>query len=363
MKKTALSACVFAVLFFLFAPAVFAETEPDGTFQAAFDAVDEETARLLSSLGIDPQNSLSVFSVGAADVLRCVKDVFSVNVPRVLSGVPLFVFGEFVLGLSLPFLKGKTRELLSRAGGAILLFTVLPAGVDVVSAAASAVRLTGTMSLSLIPIPVAVAAVRGRTVGLGVQTGVLAFAETAGFAVSEALLPLCGVGTALGAAAVISPCPGPAKAGETLFRALSWLLGAVAALFSAVLGLKGILAAGADRLTLRGAKILLGGTVPIVGSAVGDALASLSGALAASQGSAAVLGFVTAALVNLPALSALLAARAGLFVMDLSADLFALPPVAEGVRVLTSLIRLLLAAVLFNAVVYLIALGILASAG
>ena len=77
----------------------------------------------------------------------------------------------------------------------------------------------------------------------------------------------------------------------------------------------------------------------------------------------ACVAFVTAALVNLPALSALLAARAGLFVMDLSADLFALPPVAEGVRVLTSLIRLLLAAVLFNAVVYLIALGILASAG
>ena len=359
MKKAILPLLLSVLALFCFSARAAAAPE-DEAFSKAFSALDEETSALLKDLGVDPSDLRSVFGVSASSVLQRVRALFSSGAGEFLKAVVPFLLFEALLGAALTFLGGKTGELVRRLGGVLLLLMLAHAGTKAVAAAASAVRLTQSMSLALIPIPVALSAARGRTLGAGLQTGVFAFAETLGFALAEGLLPLGAVGTALGAAAEVCPRPGLSRVGEVLFRGLTWALGVGAALFSAVLGLKGSLAMHADALWQKGAKILLGGALPIVGSAVGDALSSLSGALALSQGSVAMLGILAVCLVNLPALAALLSALAALFLLELATGFFSLPGVSDCLKVFSSLLKLLLAAVVFNAVVFVVALGLLA---
>ena len=56
----------------------------------------------------------------------------------------------------------------------------------------------------------------------------------------------------------------------------------------------------------------------------------------------------------------MLSALAALFLLELATGFFSLPGVSDCLKVFSSLLKLLLAAVVFNAVVFVVALGLLA---
>ena len=83
-------------------------------------------------------------------------------------------------------------------------------------------------------------------------------------------------------------------------------LGVFSAVFTGLLAIKGSLAFSGDSVAVKGVKTLVGSTVPIVGSALGDSLTSILGSIALIKNTVGFFGILVIALINLPVIIDLL---------------------------------------------------------
>ena len=88
---------------------------------------------------------------------------------------------------------------------------------------------------------------------------------------------------------------------------------------------------------------------------------TISASLSLIKNSAGVLGIMAAAFINLPAAAGLLVWKLLLSFLSLSAELFEIKKIPGFIGVLTAAFNAVLAVMVFNAVVYVIAMAILIS--
>ncbi len=247
-------------------------------------------------------------------------------------------------------------------GSLLIVFLLISGSAAVADACVRAVTLTKNLMLGLIPLlGTAVAFVGDPAAAFSAQTLVFSFAEGIGVLFADLIVPLVAVGAAFGAAAAVSPVGGLEKFSSMLNKIVTWGMALVTGVFSSVLGMRGVIAGAADAVNRKGLRFVISGAVPVVGSAVGDALSSLSASLSLIKNSAGVLGIMAAAFINLPAAAGLLVWKLLLSFLSLSAELFEIKKIPGFIGVLTAAFNAVLAVMVFNAVVYVIAMAILIS--
>ena len=138
-----------------------------------------------------------------------------------------------------------------------------------------------------------------------------------------------------------------------------WITATLTTLLTAVLAFQKAISAGADSLGLRGVKFALSNLVPVIGSALGDAVATLGTSLRAVGSIAGGMGIAAVVLVVLLPLIRLIAYR---FIIGLCAALAQALGLTTEQRVLNTAGEILgfLSAVLsFLGVLFVIQCGIL----
>ena len=91
-----------------------------------------------------------------------------------------------------------------------------------------------------------------------------------------------------------------------LKRAVCIVLGFGSTIFTGLLSIKGALAASGDSVTVRGVKMLVSGTLPVVGSTLSEAYTSVLGSMGLIQNAVGVFGIVVIVLMHLPVILELL---------------------------------------------------------
>lgn len=364
MKKVFFFILIIILFIINFSVPVFAtetgEDTEDEIWSGTFSLVDPDTAQLLSGLGVSAEDMYSVFDISPLDFLAMLKNVFSSGVetltPLFAAALSLLIILRLVLSFSGEKMAGLTENL----GAVMVVFVLILSGVNVGGACVSAVTLTKDFTLSLLPVPVAIAAFSGRPLtSAGVNAGLFAFSSGVSIFFAECIMPLLSVGVSLSTASAISPTEGIGKFSAMLNKGLFTAVAMVSGIFSAVLSIKGNLSLSADSLVGKGARILVGGTVPVVGSAVGEALSSLSGSLSLAGGSVAMLGVLAVACINLPVLCSLISYKIMLFLLSLASEITGLKKVSVFLSSFSSAFTLLIALLIFNALVYVVGLGLL----
>lgn len=364
MKKAFFSIFIIILFIIFFSIPAFAletgEATENEVWSGVFSLTDADTRALLTDLGVSAEDMYSVFDLSPLAFLTMVKNVFSAGVktltPLFAAALSLMVILRLVLSFAGENMAGLTENL----GSVMVVFALILSGVNVGGACVSAVTLTKDFTLSLLPVPVAIAAFSGRPLtSAGVNTGLFVFSSVVSLFFAECIMPLLSVGVSLSAASAISPTGGIGRFSAMLHKGLFAAVAMVAGIFSAVIGVRGNLALSADSLVGKGARILVSGAVPVVGSAVGEALSSLSGSLSLAGGSAAMLGVLAVSCINLPVLCTLISYKLMLFLLSLASEITGLKKVSTFLISFSSAFTLLIALVIFNAVVYIVGLGVL----
>ena len=329
-------------------------------YAEAWDAIDAQTAALLESLGISAAEMESLFRLEPANVFGVFKRLFSSGF-REIRGDLAAVFGLLAItGVALRLTgRGANREFAAVVGASSVVFVLTAASAQVADRCVSAITLTADFVKGLLPVYAGVVAFSGNPgMALEVQTLVFAYAQTV-CALFSALVPaFTAFSAALAAAAALRPGDWPDALPALVQRIVRLLMGFFAGSFVAVLSARGLLAEAADGAAVKGACFLVGSVVPVVGSAVGDALASVQAGLAMAKTGVGILGVLAVALISLPALCALILWRAALFAVDAAAQFFGDPRSQRYAGALGGMFGTLAAAVVFNGVVYITALGL-----
>lgn len=246
--------------------------------------------------------------------------------------------------------------------GCAVAITVFASSAGVISQGMSAVETTSDFMLALIPVLAGIITAAGNpTLALTYGSFAMAAAQAAAQTAGNIIMPLCGAFSAFGVSASLSPELKLTKLADMIKKLTIGVLSFVAAAFSAVLGLKSLLAGSADTLASKGIKLALSSVVPIVGGALSDAYSSIIGSVSLLKSTVGVFGVIAVVMIDLPVVLQLTARIILLKLLGVLSSSMGDDTTGEVLDTLSSALTVINAAVIFTAALFIISTGIVIS--
>lgn len=120
-----------------------------------------------------------------------------------------------------------------------------------------------------------------------------------------------------------------------------------------------MLSGAADSALLKGAKFISGSFIPVVGGALGDAVASLAGSLSVAKNTVGAFGIIAVSVISLPGIIELTAWIFCLNLLSAAADILGRKSSARFLTSISSAASLLNITLLLNCAVLIISIGIM----
>ena len=324
------------------------------------DTLPDDIKDSLDSAGIDIADWQSLLSPSPKKMLG---DMARGSFSKPIKDMALIAGIVILVGL----IKGTAAaenfsEPLNTVIGCAVAITVFASSAGVISQGVSAVKATSDFMLALIPVLAGIITAAGNpTLALTYGSFAMAAAQAAAQTAGNVIMPLCGAFSAFGVSASLSPELKLTKLAEMIKKLAIGVLSFAAAAFSAVLGLKSLLAGSADTLPSKGIKLALSSAVPIVGGALSDAYSSIIGSVALLKSTVGVFGVIAVVLMDLPVILQLTARILLLKLLGVLSSSMGDDASGEVLETLSSALTVINAAIIFTAALFIISTGIVIS--
>ena len=293
-------------------PAFAAESdlsEAEAAYSELYDALDDETEEALEEIGVTSGSYEELASLSPRKVVTAILDILSEKAVQPLRCVGL-VCAFLVLGAAADgFLEKKEtlRTVFSLFCILWIVLTVLQPITESIAQALSAVELGADFLLAYIPVFAGVIAMSGKPLLSAAYSSVmLGLSNLLSFINGKALLPLVQAFFMLHIVSSLHEKYTFDAIAAFLKRAVCIVLGFGSTIFTGLLSIKGALAASGDSVSVRGVKMLVSGTLPVVGSTLSEAYTSVLGSIGLIQNAVGVFGIVVIVLMHLPVILELL---------------------------------------------------------
>ena len=323
------------------------------------DALPQQAQDLLRSMGIADADFSGLFNVTFRDVMHGILGLFQGGLQKPLSFAAAGV--AVLLLLCVTDVFGEKQSTLRTFLGSLFLVTVCAVPLRaVVTTAVSAVRAGSAFVCSLIPGLAAVVAASGSPVLSVVwQTAVFSAAQTVAAAASGFMAPACGLMVGTGVLDCLTPDGKTGELTRKIRKSAVWIFSALATLFTAFLSLKGVLAGAADTVAAKGVKLAISSFIPVIGSQLSDAYASIAGSLAAVRSTAGVFAIAGVCAVSLPSAVQTLLWLAALKALCLLAGILDQKGAEKLFGAFSAALSVLNACLLFVTALYVLSIGII----
>ena len=176
----------------------------------------------------------------------------------------------------------------------ILIITLIMTNFSsIITEMKTAVQSLTGFANSLIPLMITLMITTGNVVSSGMLQPILLLLVTfiSNF-MTNILIPITLVATALGIISKISDQAQVGKLSKFLHSSMIWILGTVLTLFVSVTSLEGGLTSSIDGVTAKAAKTAISSVVPVVGSILGDAVNTIMGCSNIIKNAVGVVGII-----------------------------------------------------------------------
>ena len=324
----------------------------------------KEVTQGLDSLGVDISDPQSLGNIDIKNVFKIVWEFLSTGAKK-----PLKIITA-ILGLILIFAAGEglVTETPGSAFYMIICFgatlIMLEPAFEMVKGVEVAVKGITTFMLTFVPVYGGIMASSGLVSSAGGFSSLLLLAtEVLAQFVSFGFVPIMGGFLCLGIGGGISPIAGVSKIAEFIKKSANWLMGIVTSVFVGVLAVQTSLQSAADTLGIRTSKAVLSGSIPIMGPAIAETLSAAKQCLGILRSGAGIYGALAVILIVAPIACELLIWRLGLWLCAGVAEVFSLNQAATLVRSVDFCFAILIGALTFVALLFIISLTIISSSG
>ena len=256
--------------------------------------------------------------------------------------------------------KGDIHTIFSLFSTLWIVMLILPSVSETLVAAFSAIQLCTDFMLVYIPGFAGIIAMSGKPLTSAAYSSVMVGLSNLFSAVQmHALFPIAQVFFMLNILNGIESKFSFDGIAACFKKLIQITLGVFSAVFTGLLAIKGSLAASGDSVTIKGIKTLVGSTVPIVGSALGDSLTSVLGSVSLIKSTVGIFGILVIALINVPVVLDLLL---WYFAISFSAavsgalGLLSIKKMLDGIAATVSLVNVF---VIFTAFLFIVSTGII----
>lgn len=363
MKKTVkiFLMCILFCVCFCFQTNASEISQEEIWYADVWDALDGNTKSLLSDIGISPSGADSLLNISVKNVFSLIVGILKGELTRPLGAA----FSVLALLLTVSFFtsflsEGKLKELAGNVGTLSTVFLLMGLSSQMIASCVSAIELSKDFMLALIPVLCAVVAFSGNpTLAMSFNTVVFSFAQSISVLYANCIPSFSAVGCAFSASTAINPMMRFSKLSSLVFKTATFIMAFISGIFVAVLSIRGVIAGAADTVTIRGLRFLIGSSVPVVGSAIAEALNSVVAGVGLIRNTIGVLGIVATLLINLPVLLQILVWKMALYILCIFCDVLSEDRISSFLSSLNDVFSLLTAVICFNMFVFVISIAII----
>ncbi len=370
MKKILI--LVFATSLFLIFPFyTYADTNEDyiNSFSIAngeelSEIIDGNTKEFFDTNGIDIKDYSWVNKLSYQNVFKYIFSLFKNGLKKPLKAGLTVVA---VILLTSAFLSLNENEGTKKAVTvAVILLVSLTVVYDIwsiITASVSAIKYISTFMIGFIPIFLGAVYLCGGTVTATVSGGLLLFsAQAVSFFASDFVLPIMGGYLSLNLVSGISPIESLCELTSAIKKVAVWVLSFVFTVFVGILGIQTSVNSAADSLALKTTKFIAGTCVPIVGTALSDAAATIFSSMSLVKSSFGIYGVVVVAISVIPLIIELIVWKISISVSSSLAGSFGITAVSSFLKATDSLLSVIIAIIIFSGGLFIISLSLMVSA-
>ena len=294
--------------------------------------IDDALADFDLGIGYDDISDLSL-----NDITQLLRDKIlsrTAGPLRMLTAVMLTVILTAVINSAAgSSLSGTSGELYNMVSVIAAVTVMAPQLLEVCESTLTDIEICGDFILVFVPVFSGVALLSGSLTSAGVYHALILGASEMIIKLSESyLLPVIGISAALAISGSVFPHSSVDSISALLKKAVTWTVSIVMSLFTGFVTLKCSITGKADGAAAKTAKMLISGTIPIVGGAVSDAYSTVKGSFEVIGGTVGAAGIVAIILMVLPKVIELFMYRAVMWAGAAAADVFSLTSVSKLLR-------------------------------
>ncbi len=316
MRQRILS--IFFLCVFLFSGVVWGEESSDemtdqnlqGQLAASgaeelASQVPDQTQEILAQLDLNNLDYRLLLSLTPSQIWQVCKAAFSkmIRAPLLLLGmlVAVILLCAVMDALKIGFNAKGLEKVFNGVAVLCLITIVLEPVTDCIQKASQAIFQGSMFMNGFIPVFCGILASGGQPVSAGVYHLLLfGTSQVVGQAASQILVPLISIFLAFCFTGAIVPELHLDQIGKTVKKFVNWALGLLLTIYVGLLGIQSIVAVSADTVTVKTAKFVTSSFVPVIGSALSDALVTAQACLKLLKASVGVYGILIAVFTFLP---------------------------------------------------------------
>lgn len=309
---------VFLLCLFLFSGVAWAEEPPgesaDQNLQGQLEAsgaeklasqAPDQTQEILEQLDLKDLDYRQLLSLTPGQIWQVCKAAFSkmIRAPLLLLGmlVAVILLCAAMDALKIGFNAKGLEKVFNGVAVLCLITLVLEPVTDCIQKASQAIFQGSMFMNGFIPVFCGILASGGQPVSAGVYHLLLfGTSQVVGQAASQILVPLISIFLAFCFTGAIAPELHLDQIGKTVKKFVNWALGLLLTIYVGLLGIQSIVAVSADTVTVKTAKFVTSSFVPVIGSALSDALVTAQACLKLLKASVGVYGILIAVFTFLP---------------------------------------------------------------
>lgn len=270
-------------------------------FDEIISSIDDETLQILSEIGIDEISHESIFSVSPTKVFKAIFNI----VTGALNGPVRFcviTIGVLILTTLLSSVT-DSDESVSLVGGSVIALSAAVPVAQIVTTSFSVLETLGVFTTAFAGVFCAVVSSSGNISGAVAYSSVTVFSNAlfSGL-LSELSQPVVNAMCSLGFLSCFDFFGFSARFSSTVKKVYVFFMSFVGTVFSGIVTIKGVLSNGADTLTAKGVRFVVGRSLPVVGGTVSETYSALISSLSLIKNTVGIFGIITVVITVLPTL-------------------------------------------------------------
>ena len=366
---------IFLCFVFLLSPTVLAEDITTEEFyynqykQSGADGLSyylpDETKEFLEKNGIDPQNDNWLSAIEPKNVFSHIWSFLKSGAKTpIAAGAIILCLTLISAALSGMDVKGASSV---STGYAVALSAVAAISApifSVISAAVSALQGCATFMTAFVPVFAIIVTASGKAAtSLSMSALLLGACQAVNLIADFIIMPLMSGYLAISISASVSPLIEKSGIADGIKKICYWTMSLLTTVFLGILSIQTAVNASADTLSLKTAKFIIGSAVPVAGTALSEALTTVTASMGILRTTVGIYGVIACAVLFLPLVAELIMWRLCFNLTSVISDLLSVGKITVILKSADTVFSVLIGIILLTAALFIISLGVVLSSG
>ncbi|MGX8701445.1 stage III sporulation protein AE [Caproiciproducens sp.] len=271
------------------------------------DKLPNDTRKALEEMGIEDTNWENITSITPKSLFDQILSVVAGKTGEpfraAVSVIAVMLLCALLNGMKLSFGEKSLGGVIGMVSTLCICVIVVNPIVSCISSAAAVIKTAAGFLLACVPVLAGIMIVAGQPAAAGsYNLLMMAAGNVISLLSSNILVPMMNIFLALSIVSAISPNINLNGLCEAFSKAVKWIMGFCMTIFTGLLTMHGIVATALDTTGTRAARFVVSSFVPVVGSALGEALHTINGCVKMLKSGVSAFGLLAGLFVFLPIL-------------------------------------------------------------